>query len=93
MPKISYIVPVYNAEKTLKQTYDEIYKDMMPEALKGKNKYIPRVSTSYQMGLLYNAGNERIYYKNYRFSVADYTGFSKGRKNIHRVFAAKLNIQ
>lgn len=33
---------------------------------KGKYKYLPRISTSYQMGLLYNAGNERKYYKNYR---------------------------
>ena len=33
---------------------------------KGKYKYIPRVSTSSQMGIVYNAGNERVYYKNYR---------------------------
>lgn len=31
-----------------------------------KNKYIPRVTTSDQMGVTYNAGNERIYYKQYR---------------------------
>lgn len=34
--------------------------------LKGRNKYIPRINTSHQMGIAYNAGNERIYYKQYR---------------------------
>ena len=33
---------------------------------KGKNKYIPRISTSYNMGIVYNAGNEQYYYKQYR---------------------------
>lgn len=31
-----------------------------------KNKYIPRITTSDQIGVTYNAGNERIYYKQYR---------------------------
>ena len=34
--------------------------------LKGKNKYIPRINTSYNMGIAYNAGNEQYYYKQYR---------------------------
>jgi len=31
-----------------------------------KNKYIPRVTTSNQMGIVYNAGNEQYYYRQYR---------------------------
>ena len=31
-----------------------------------KNKYIPRVNTSYNMGIAYNAGNEQLYYRQYR---------------------------
>ena len=31
-----------------------------------KNKYIPRLNTSYNMGIVYNAGNERYYYRQYR---------------------------
>lgn len=31
-----------------------------------KNKYIPRVNTSHNMGIVYNAGNERYYYRQYR---------------------------
>lgn len=33
--------------------------------------YIPRVLPSKNMGIAYNAGNERYYYKNYRVSPAD----------------------
>ena len=35
-----------------------------------KNKYIPRVNTASQMGIVYNAGNEQYYYRQYR-SAAD----------------------
>lgn len=38
---------------------------------KGKCKYIPRINTSNQMGTIYNAGNERIYYKQYRSEPSD----------------------
>ncbi|MBQ3191068.1 MAG: hypothetical protein IJB61_07515 [Bacteroides sp] len=31
-----------------------------------KNRYIPRVNTSNQMGIVYNAGNEQYYYRQYR---------------------------
>lgn len=31
-----------------------------------KNKYIPRVNTSYNMGIVYNAGNEQYFYRQYR---------------------------
>lgn len=37
----------------------------------GKNKYIPRVTTSGQMGTIYNAGNERVYYRQYRSEASD----------------------
>ena len=34
-----------------------------------KNKYIPRINTSSQMGIVYNAGNEQYYYRQYRSSA------------------------
>ncbi len=34
-----------------------------------KNKYLPRVNTSYNMGIVYNAGNEQYYYRQYRSEV------------------------
>lgn len=34
-----------------------------------KNKCIPRLNTSYNMGIVYNAGNERYYYRQYRSAV------------------------
>jgi len=33
--------------------------------------YIPRVNTSANTGIMYNAGNERIYYKQYKAEVSD----------------------
>lgn len=38
---------------------------------KGKAKYIPRITTSDQMGTIYNAGNEQLYYKQYRSEASD----------------------
>ena len=38
---------------------------------KGNAKYIPRINTSAQMGTIYNAGNEQIYYKQYRSEPSD----------------------
>jgi hypothetical protein len=35
-----------------------------------RDKYIPRINTSNQMGIVYNAGNEQYYYRQYR-SEAD----------------------
>ena len=37
----------------------------------GKAKYIPRITTSPQMGTIYNAGNERRYYRQYRSEAGD----------------------
>ena len=34
-------------------------------------KYIPRINTSYNMGIAYNAGNERYYYKQYRSEAGE----------------------
>lgn len=36
-----------------------------------KHKYIPRVTMSKNMGIIYNAGNERIYYRQYRAESSD----------------------
>ena len=45
-----------------------------------KNKYIPRLNMSYNMGIVYNAGNERYYYRQYR-SVADENIMNSNRFN------------
>ena len=45
-----------------------------------KNKYIPRVNTSYNMGIAYNAGNEQLYYRQYR-SEADENIMNNNRFN------------
>lgn len=36
-----------------------------------KNKYIPRINTSSNMGVAYNAGNERYYYREFRSECSD----------------------
>ena len=33
--------------------------------------YVPRVNTSTNMGISYNAGNERYYYKEYKAEASD----------------------
>lgn len=38
---------------------------------KGNYKYIPRINTSNQMGTIYNAGNEQLYYKQYKSEASD----------------------
>lgn len=45
-----------------------------------KNKYIPRLNTSYNMGIVYNAGNERYYYRQYR-SAANENIMNENRFN------------
>lgn len=45
-----------------------------------KNKYVPRLNTSYNMGIVYNAGNERYYYRQYR-SAADENIMNSNRFN------------
>lgn len=39
---------------------------LLPPYKQKRYKYIPRVSTSYNMGIAYNAGNEQYYYRQYR---------------------------
>ncbi len=39
---------------------------LLPPYKQKKHKLIPRVSTSYNMGIAYNAGNEQYYYRQYR---------------------------
>ena len=36
-----------------------------------RHKYIPRVNFSNNMGIIYNAGNERKYYKQYKAETSD----------------------
>ena len=43
----------------------------LPPYKQKRHKYIPRFSTSKNMGIIYNAGNERIYYKQYRAEPSD----------------------
>lgn len=43
----------------------------LPPYKQKRHKYIPRLSTSMNMGIIYNAGNERIYYKKYRSETSD----------------------
>ena len=39
---------------------------LLPPHKQKRHKLIPRVSTSYNMGIAYNAGNEQYYYRQYR---------------------------
>ena len=43
----------------------------LPPYKQKRHKYLPRISMSKNMGLTYNAGNERIYYKQYRAESSD----------------------
>lgn len=43
----------------------------LPPYKQKRHKYIPRISTSRNMGMIYNAGNERKYYKQYRAESSD----------------------
>ena len=36
-----------------------------------RHKYIPRINTSANMGIIYNSGNERYYYKEYKAEASD----------------------
>ena len=44
---------------------------LLPPYKQKRHKYIPRVSTSYNMGIVYNAGNERYYYRQYRSEASE----------------------
>ena len=44
---------------------------LLPPYKQKRHKYIPRISTSYNMGIAYNAGNEQYYYKQYRSEASE----------------------
>lgn len=44
---------------------------LLPPYKYKRKGYIPRISTSSNMGMLYNAGNEQYYYKEYRSEASD----------------------
>lgn len=50
----------------------------LPPYKHSRHKYFPRISTSQNMGIIYNAGNERIYYKKHRTETSDKTMEEKG---------------
>lgn len=43
----------------------------LPPYKNKRHKYIPRINTSANMGIVYNAGNERKYYKEYKAETSD----------------------
>lgn len=43
----------------------------LPPYKQKRHKYIPRLNSSMNIGLMYNAGNERVYYRQYRPETSD----------------------
>ena len=50
-----------------------LFQVTLPPLKQRRHKYIPRISTSRNMGIIYNAGNERLYYRQYRSETSDKT--------------------
>lgn len=50
----------------------------LPPYKHSRHAYLPRVSTSRNIGIIYNAGNERIFYKKHRTETSDKTMEEKG---------------
>lgn len=48
-----------------------LFQVALPPYKQKRHKYIPRVSSSMNMGIMYNAGNERVYYRQYRVETSD----------------------
>lgn len=44
---------------------------LLPPYKYKRHKYVPRINTSANMGVVYNAGNERYYYKEYKAEASD----------------------
>ena len=44
---------------------------LLPPYKQKRHKLLPRISTSYNMGIAYNAGNEQYYYRQYRSEAND----------------------
>jgi hypothetical protein len=48
-----------------------LFRIALPPYKQRRHKYIPRVSTSQSMGIIYNAGNETYYYRQHRVETSD----------------------
>lgn len=48
-----------------------LFQVALPPYKQRRHKHLPRISTSRNMGIIYNAGNERIYYKKHRTETSD----------------------
>ena len=48
-----------------------LFQVALPPYKQKRHKYIPRVSSSMNMGIMYNAGNERIYYRQHRVETSE----------------------
>lgn len=48
-----------------------LFQVALPTYKHSRHEFLPRVSTSQSMGIIYNANNERIYYKKYRVETSD----------------------
>ena len=57
--------------KAAKSNGGFLFQVALPPYKQKRHKYIPRVSSSMNMGIIYNAGNERVYYKKYRSETSD----------------------
>jgi hypothetical protein len=60
-----------------------LFQVALPPYKQRRNKYIPRVSTSQNMGIIYNANNERVYYKKHRVEISDKMMEEKGFNPIY----------
>ena len=60
-----------------------LFQVALPPYKHQRRKYIPRVSTSQNMGIIYNANNERIYYKKHRVEICDKMMEEKGFNPIY----------
>lgn len=48
-----------------------LFQIALPSYKQKRHKYIPRVNTSMNMGIMYNAGNERVYYRQHRSETSE----------------------
>ena len=48
-----------------------LFQVALPPYKQKRHKYIPRVNSSLNMGIMYNAGNERVYYRQHRVETSD----------------------
>lgn len=48
-----------------------LFQIALPPYKQRRHKYMPRISSARNMGIIYNAGNERIYYKKHRVETSD----------------------